>query len=818
MRISKLMVVALFFLLLAACDTEETENGDVPPPEEDQVENGEDDNNVVEDEDTITLSFYDAEDTLIESIEVGINDDFVMPSAPEKEGHVFISWDLSLDELDFSEDKAVYPIYEIMVYDVTVEGPQGIIETKEVEHGESLTLEDPKPIEGYRFIGYENKPDTIEETTVITANFEALEEMTFNFYDVYESLIETISVYADEPIEAPDVPVYDDYTFKGWALDPQGEVIDLEAIDETGEIDLYAIYEGQEVTVYFDFNDGSEPIEKSFPYDSVIDISDYIDLPQREDYAFSHWEDAYQYWYYSELEIWQQEPMTLIAQWEGITDEWLFSFDDGEAFLDEYLGDDLDIVIPPTIGDKPVTVLSEGLFKESDIESVVIPKHVHTIEDEVFRLNYDLESVQFDNPDNIKHIGEGVFDYVTANDLIVPKYLDTIGDEAFMRTNIDSVAFHGNPTRIGERAFNRTTLSGTLTLPDSLEEIGAFAFRDTEIEAIVFNDGLKTIERDAFARLDLVESILIPKSVETIKQGAFRRMDNLESVTYESGSNVRVIEEYMFYENHNLTEVILPDNLEEIQRSAFEDTLSMKSIDLPDSLSNIEQDAFRGMASLESITIPDGITVLSAFILADTPALEEVHLPEGLKVIESSAFLRAKALTTIEIPNSVTEIGTYAFANALALETLELPENLEILSERAFRKTESLIEMTIPKNITTIEYGLFIHSGVRTVHLPDGLEVIETHAFSYTENLDYLVLPDGLERIEQEAFWGTQLNWLFIPESVVEVSWQQFTYANADLKVYYEGSYIPSTWHENWNHRDRDVYLNVSKDALPKTD
>ena len=93
-----------------------------------------------------------------------------------------------------------------------------------------------------------------------------------------------------------------------------------------------------------------------------------------------------------------------------------------------------------------------------------------------------------------------------------------------------------------------------------------------------------------------------------------------------------------FYNDNDIKEVVMQENITEIGEHAFYDCSSLTSIMIPDSVTSIEWYAFSGCSSLTSITIPNGVTSIG-----------------------SSAFNNCSSLTSITIPDSVTSIGDYAF-------------------------------------------------------------------------------------------------------------------------------------------------------------
>ena len=68
------------------------------------------------------------------------------------------------------------------------------------------------------------------------------------------------------------------------------------------------------------------------------------------------------------------------------------------------------------------------------------------------------------------------------------------------------------------------------------------------------------------------ESVFIPKSVVAVQKGAFANWKHLQKVTFEEGSELRVIGEEAFMGCSGLKSIQLPDGLREIGFEAFEES------------------------------------------------------------------------------------------------------------------------------------------------------------------------------------------------------------------------------------------------------
>ena len=105
------------------------------------------------------------------------------------------------------------------------------------------------------------------------------------------------------------------------------------------------------------------------------------------------------------------------------------------------------------------------------------------------------------------------------------------------------------------------------------------------------------------------------------------------------GRNLRAIGEAAFFECTSLTELVLPEGVEEIGDSAFYNS-GLETVKLPSTAQVINNRAFYGCKSLKDVQVNDRLAVIGKFAFADCPLLESIELPASTK-IEVSTFAPA---------------------------------------------------------------------------------------------------------------------------------------------------------------------------------
>lgn len=204
---------------------------------------------------------------------------------------------------------------------------------------------------------------------------------------------------------------------------------------------------------------------------------------------------------------------------------------------------------------------------------------------------------------------------ISVNDL--NNYLSTFkrGDTAYVRIKDISP----NITKIKEALDNYKNIKVKLYLEDCL--------------------GISEIPEASFSNCTNLISITIPNSVTKIADFAFHNTETGRS---------------------NLSEVILPNHLEEIGQYAFVHCTKLEHIDLPETISKIGNDAFED-CPFKELTIPANLKEITTSSFASLTSLETLTIQEGVEIIGENAFWNCNNLTSVSIPKSVKMIGTNAF-------------------------------------------------------------------------------------------------------------------------------------------------------------
>lgn len=120
---------------------------------------------------------------------------------------------------------------------------------------------------------------------------------------------------------------------------------------------------------------------------------------------------------------------------------------------------------------------------------------------------------------------------------------------------------------------------------------------------------------------------------------------------------------YMYYNNFNYKDAVIPGNIITIGRSAFSNSL-LESVDFKEAkkLLDIEYSAFE-KTNVKIVTLPPTLTWLRKFAFYECEMLEEIYLSPDLKMIEKSCFEGCESLKYVYMPRPVGGIEALAFSD-----------------------------------------------------------------------------------------------------------------------------------------------------------
>ena len=326
-----------------------------------------------------------------------------------------------------------------------------------------------------------------------------------------------------------------------------------------------------------------------------------------------------------------------------------------------YVGD---YVVPETVTYEgvtyTVTAIGELAFGgcEGELNSVIVPNTVTTIERSAFESSAKLRTV------------------------VLPNSVDTIAPRTFANCpKLSSVRLPEGITYIPNFMFERCESLTSFTIPPTVTHIGESAFNNSGIVISSIPESVTSIGNNAFYYCEGITSMVIPNTVTSLGWGVFGFCRELQSIQ-------------------------LPDNLETIPATFLKMCTSLRSITIPETVTSIGEEAFSYCTHLTEITIPEAVNSLGKRVFFGCDGLASVDMPETMDFIGEGAFRECGHLTGITLPRNLTKLPNEVFEHCIELREIEIPESVTSIGNWAFADCV-LEEIVIPNQVDSIGLNAF---------------------------------------------------------------------------------------------------------------
>ncbi len=351
-------------------------------------------------------------------------------------------------------------------------------------------------------------------------------------------------------------------------------------------------------------------------------------------------------------------------------------------------------------------------------------------------------------------------------------------------------------------------------------------------------EGVHSVAKGYFSSLEeQVLKLQISSSVEEISDDAWKALINLKAIAV-SGNFVYTLQNDILYKG--MKEIVwvspsisgsvtIPEGVTNIERK-FSNCANITEIILPASISNIQDNAFSNCTSLQKLSVnaaskfylsQNGILyydsgLSKSIICVPLKVSGNVNLPDGLFGIEDE-FVGRQGITSISIPQSVRYINEGAFAGCSGLEAMTLPFVGSQRNEYSNKRPEGLFgyifgreeyegsvavdqiydvsesggivlsyshrKSYLPKNLTKVTvtggelyFGVFSNCTQLNEIVLKNATSVAPYAFMGCDNISGIVLPEGVTSIGDGAFKDCKkLTSVSIPSTITSVGENAFS-------------------------------------------
>ncbi|MCL1856091.1 MAG: leucine-rich repeat domain-containing protein, partial [Kiritimatiellaeota bacterium] len=392
---------------------------------------------------------------------------------------------------------------------------------------------------------------------------------------------------------------------------------------------------------------------------------------------------------------------------------------------------------------------------------------------------------------------------------------------------VGRIAFPTTLTNIGDRAFqNCSNLVGRVDIPDAVTYVGYCAFADCPIAFLRLGEGVVTIGNFAFSRCALTGTLYLPDSVKylnrfvfehtqiteismpstgvAIDDCAFTSQPQLRAVIFRGGYPASVSGTDMYWGTSDVTSYVTSASVADWNANihpptpgtieAHNETWQGRPIRCHNTwrFEGAGHSVITNATGWKFAVTDTGSGFLQITECIATPGVPSaldlsgpieggctiLHIGEGRRLFDDDQRFR---VTSLALPTTVTNIDNAAFLSCFDLAgTIDIPGSVKTIGELAFGDVILATRLKLGEGVTDIGDGAFAYcaSLSGTLTIPDTVKTIGAAAFANCFLLGALDLGGGVANIDDGAFFhcyglaGT----LAIPNTVTNIGEEAFSH------------------------------------------
>lgn len=449
---------------------------------------------------------------------------------------------------------------------------------------------------------------------------------------------------------------------------------------------------------------------------------------------------------------------------------------------------------------------AQAFFGCKMLKKIHLPKNLKRLNVEAFT-DSGLESV--DLPEHPDYVGSYVFANSQLHQVTIPANFPLTVAMFEECKSLETVTFEGTDIKIPGICFQRCENLKSIDLR-SIKTIGKGSFsgcksldfdilpKDIRVKDIAFSGcGIKRITVEDLSSIEgrgvfhgcyqLTKAVIevrgadIPQDVKKVPKKLFSHCSSLEKVLFTGMTGkIKVIDDGAF-EYTALKEFKIPENVTEIDNMVFFNAKQLTEIALPEKLRTIGKRAFSG-SGLKNITLPDSVEFAKTECFKGCCNLEEVTLPAKGFGISDGMFMSCVALKRVNNADKIVQLGKYAFYGTNSLKQIDLSSAADI-GENAF-ECSGLTSVKLSKYCTTLGKNAFCKC--RELKLADLSEssVESFPPYSFYQCMAEVILPNKIWNIGASAFTRCSIKDLTISGQNAIIDENAFTDAKIDILIF----------------------------------
>ena len=326
--------------------------------------------------------------------------------------------------------------------------------------------------------------------------------------------------------------------------------------------------------------------------------------------------------------------------------------------------------------------------------------------------------------------------------------------------NVDGVqvgSFHLQDGQTIEQAMNEAQLG--ITTDNS---IGWYL--DEELSQIADNDYVLSEGDQIYTKMATLDKLSI--SGTTVRPVNSNISGEVVIPKTINGEQITIIPSYGFANLSNVTSIVIPYGVDNIQSGAFYNCSSLSSITLPQTIKSIESSVFAGCSSLIEVTMPSTVTSIGTSAFKNNTSLTSITIPSNIETIAYNAFDGCSSIVYNQYDNAYylgNENNPYIVlmqAINTSITSCEIAPNVRIIYYESFYKCSNLTTISsIPNSVIEVMNSAFdgcssLKGDINNFIVPS-IKIIGVGVFSGCSNLTgELVIPYGVTEIGSSAFYN----------------------------------------------------------------
>ncbi len=338
---------------------------------------------------------------------------------------------------------------------------------------------------------------------------------------------------------------------------------------------------------------------------------------------------------------------------------------------------------------------------------------------------------------------------------------DVVTDVSLTSVSYDDVSFTvpDYVTLIGEHTFSGHRSLKSITFPDNVSGFDRYSFDGCGQVTKYANLGSETAKTLSmigygFTPIGQENYSLIYRFTDDVVTSLALATVNYQVTNFTIPTGVTEICSFAFSGCSELSEIVLPDDIDTVGSSAFINCSAVRYAAIDSEAAKALGRAFYSFNplgetySLKYTFTDDVVTDLMLVSVDET--VTEFTVPEGVTLIGQGSLTHSGLMTSVIIPDSVTTIGNEAFRYCTSLTSINLPQNITSIGKFAFENCSNLASVTLPTHLTSIEDYTFQYcNSLTSLTIPDSVTYIGAVALPYSTSLYAQLNTDGAKAVSR---------------------------------------------------------------------